>query len=294
MKKPAKISQLELEIDREREPDRNHKNGGRSFYFFDLDDNVFFLTTPIYIYQKHSDEKHTAGREVALSSREWALHHHEIGKTGLYENYFIDPTDGGSFRRFRDVKQDGKLSDLQPFLEDLITSLQISDLEWKGPSWQTFFHATFNYRPTSIITARGHSPETIKAGIDLLVKEGHLPNSPNYLSIYPVSNPSVQNELSQNDENLSVAELKMRAIIQSVEKAMEQYGLNPHHRFGMSDDDPKNLELIFEAMRRLKNIYPENSFFVIQSYENGYIKQEVFSNRIETQPFEHVPQLSLF
>lgn len=278
------VSQLELKIDREKEPDRNSEKGGRSFYFFDLDDNVFFLTTPIFIFHKKT------GKELALSSREWALHQHEIGHQGIYQDYFVDATEGGSFRRFRDIKD----KDLQPFCEDLIATIRNSET-WKGPSWQTFYHATFNQRPTSIITARGHSPETIQAGMELFVNEGHLPMKPNFLSIYPVSHPATQNDLKTKEElTLAVPELKLRAILKSVEKAMQVYGVNPHHRFGMSDDDPMNLELIFEAMRRLKKIYPENSFFVIQTLDSTYVKQEVFLNRIETVPYDEAPQLSLF
>ncbi len=278
------MKQLELQIGREKEPDRNHKHGGRSFYFFDLDDNVFFLSTPIYVFDKHT------GQELGLSSRQWALHHHEIGKIGPYENYFIDPTDQGSFRRFRDSAQ----CESQPFQQDLLQALRTAEVEWKGPSWTTFFHATFNQRPIAIITARGHAPETIKEGIDLFVKEGHLPIAPNYLKIYPVSNPTVMSELQPDGKALSVAELKLNAILDSVERAMQAYGFSVHHRFGMSDDDPKNLELIYEAMRILKGRYPENSFFVIQTNDSGYVKQEVFLNRIETQPFNQPPQLSLF
>lgn len=278
------MKQLEFGINREREPDRNHKHGGRSFYFFDLDDNVFFLSTPIYIFEKVS------GQELALSSREWALHHHAIGKTGIYKNFFIDPTDKGSFRRFRDTSIDG----LQPFQEDLLQALAKAEIDWKGPSWTTFYHATFNQRPTAIITARGHAPETIMEGINLFVKEGHLSQIPNYLKIYPVSHPQTVQELQPVGKTFSIAELKLNAILDSVERAMQVYGLNPHHRFGMSDDDPKNLELIFEAMKILKGKYPENSFFVIQTNDSGYVKQEVFLNRIETQPFSQAPQLSLF
>lgn len=277
------VNQLELEIERKMEPDRNSQKGGRSFYFFDLDDNVFILATPIFIFHK------VTGAELALSSREWALSQHEIGHQGIYQDYFVDPSDGGSFRRFRDVVN----SDLQPFCEDLILSIRNSDV-WKGPSWTTFYHATFNQRPTSIITARGHSPDTIKDGMEMFVKEGHLPMAPNYLSIYPISHGPTQTNLKMSEEILSVPELKMRAILKSVEKAMQVYGVNPHHRFGMSDDDPKNLELIFEAMRRLKNIYPENSFFVIQTLDSSYVKQEVFLNRIETKTYDEKSQLTLF
>ncbi|MES2768791.1 MAG: hypothetical protein V4596_06555 [Bdellovibrionota bacterium] len=271
-KKAQRKSQLELGITRAQEPDRNFEKGGRSFYFFDLDDNVFFLGTPIYVFHKKTNA------EIALSSGDFAKHLSEIGKSGIYKDYIIDPTDTlGSFRRFRD---EDKPVNLRSFCEDLQTAIAKPEFDWKGPSWQCFYHAAFNQRPMSLITARGHAPETIKEGIKLFVRDGHLPFEPNYLSLYPVSHPETQNQLT-GGKMMSTAELKLRAVIESVEMAMKTYGINPHHRFGMSDDDPKNLELIYKAMLILKHKYPDNSFFVIHTHESDYVKEEVFLNHTE-------------
>ena len=116
---------------------------------------------------------------------------------------------------------------------------------------------------------------TIKNGIKLMVKEGHIPHEPNYLEIYPVSNPQVRHELGDMDLQASVPELKRSAIRQSVEKAIQTYGYSPYHRFGMSDDDPKNVDLIFEEMRELKRKYSEMSFFVIHTKEDSFEKHEI-------------------
>lgn len=272
MKRDEPKSQLELNIGRQPEPDRNFKKGGRSFYFFDLDDNVFFLSTPIYIFHKKTNE------ELALSSGEFAKHLSDIGKYGIYKDYYLDPNDEtGSFRRFRD---EDRPVNLRSFCEDLRSAILKPEFEWKGPSWQCFYHAAFNQRPVSLITARGHAPETIKEGIRYFVKDGHLPKEPNYLSIYPVSHPETQSRLS-NGRQMSTAELKLHAVIESVEMAMQTYGVNPHHRFGMSDDDQKNLELIYKAMLILKHKYPDNSFFVIHTNNEDFVKEEVFLNRTE-------------
>jgi hypothetical protein len=279
-----KKTQLELGIDRIKEPDRNFEKGGRSFYFFDLDDNVFFLTTPIFIFHKKTNT------ELAISSGEFAKHLSLIGKSGIYKDYVID-FDGkeGSFRRFRD---EDRPVNLRSFCEDLKSAIVKPEFEWKGPSWQCFYHAAYNQRPVSLITARGHAPETIKEGIKHFVNEGHLPFEPNYLSIYPVSHPETQMNLSKG-KNLTTAELKLHAVIESVEMAMKTYGNNPHHRFGMSDDDPKNLELIFKAMLILKKKYPENSFFVIHTNEADYVKEEVFLNHTERHSISMPTELQL-
>ncbi|GAB4022990.1 MAG: hypothetical protein Fur0010_26180 [Bdellovibrio sp.] len=291
---PVNQAQLEFSFDRPVEADRNHHLGGRSFYFFDFDDNVAYLTTPIVIFHKKT------GEERLISSGEWAHHNRDIGKSGPFIDYSIDYNDAtGSFRYFRD-RDVGLLGRIvgkrQTFIEDIQKALSQADYSWKAPSWNCFFHATYNNRPVSVITARGHNPETIISGIDVLVKEGHLPHLPNFLSIYPVTNPEVRKNLGDKELKLSVADLKKAAIRESVETAISRYGLNPHHRFGMSDDDPKNVELITEEMRALKERYPDMSFFVIQTFKDHYVKTEIV-NEFAQKKAPHLPnefQLNLF
>ena len=120
---------------------------------------------------------------------------------------------------------------------------------------------------------------------------------PNYLAIYPVSNPAIKQELGDEEELLSVSELKKLAIIKSVEKAIEVYGDNPLHRFGMSDDDAKNIELITEAMLVLKKRYKKMSFFVIDTQFGKCIKKEIFENYIDATEIDMAPevnQISMF
>lgn len=284
--------QMELGLGRAPERDRNYHLGGRSFYFFDFDDNIIFLATNIVVFNK------LTGAELPLSSAEWAKSHFLIGEPGPYEEYEIRYDDqAGSFRHFRDhlpeeLKRLGR--ERQIFVEDVAAALGFPDLQWKGPSWECFYHAAFNQRPLSLITARGHAPETLKAGIRLLVDAKILPIEPNYLSIFPVSNPTIRGELGDGDFKLSVAQLKQRAIRQSVEKAIEVYGSSPHHRFGMSDDDPKNIQLIVEEMTRLKKTYPEMSFFIIETHDGNFIKREVTLTGLGAERPDALSQLSFF
>ncbi len=287
--------QLSFDMLIPKEPDRNFHLGGRSFYFFDFDDNVAFLSTPIIIFQKET------GREIALSSGEFAAEHKNIGKSGAYENFFMDFNDAhGSFRHFRDKELSPieiKAGKQQGFVEDILKALKEVDTHWKAPSWEYFYHATYNQRPVSLITARGHHPSTIMQGVEKMVQAGYLPNNPNYHSIYPVSNPDVRRDLGDADFKQSVAELKRHAIRASVEKAIDKYGYSPFHRFGMSDDDHKNVELITEEMRELKRKYPEMSFFVIETFKDSFAKFEILQHetREVISAKESVkPQLSLF
>jgi hypothetical protein len=276
---PPTLGQLELPIEREIAPDRNADKGGRSFYFFDFDDNVAFLSTPIFIFNK------ATGAEMKLSSGEFAQHHRFVGKSGPYADFKMDLDDAkGTFRNFRD--QDFKFLEKltgkkQIFVQDLAAALGFPDLQWKGPSWSTFYHATLNNRPLSLITARGHNPETIREGIKLFVEKSYLPHEPNYLSIFPVTNTKIRLSLGDSDMSMSVAALKKAAIRASVERAIDVYGMSPFHRFGMSDDDPHNIELIVDEMKSLKGKYGDMSFFVIETQAGRFVKWEVYHDRTE-------------
>ena len=290
---PKKIGQLELGETRLKEPDRNFNRGGRSFYFFDFDDNIAFLTTPLILFHKET------GDELNLTSGDWAIHHSTIGKSGPYSEYEIRYDDQtGTFRSFRDLdmKEIEKVgSKKQNFVQDVLAALNIPDMQWKGPSWDCFYHATFNQRPISVITARGHSEQVLKDGILEFVKAGYLPSVPNYLSLFAVSNKEVRRQFNDHDFKMSTAELKQHAIRASVEKAIEVYGYSPHHRFGMSDDDPRNIELIVEEMSRLKSSYPEMSFFMIETHNGDFTKHEITQRGIVSLAGKDVEsQLDLF
>ena len=215
-----KIGQSEFSLQREKQNDRNFDKGGRSFYFFDFDENIAFLSTPSYFINKKT------GEEVELSSREFILHAAQVGKSGPYKDFMIDlDPEKGTFRCFRDqniplLKR--LLGKKQMFVDDVAAALGKPDLHWKGPSWDYFYHAVFNGRPIALITARGHHPETVKAGIRVMVREGHLPQEPNYLGVYPVSHPSILQKLGGADGDIPT--LKQVALRRSVEDAMKIYG----------------------------------------------------------------------
>lgn len=284
-------SQLELPLERTREPDRNFHRGGRSFYFFDFDDNVAFLTTPMFLFHRETRQ------EIMISSREFGEQSAYIGRSGKFADYILDPDPAfGSFRCFRDKDLswlEKLLGRRQLFVQDLAASLGLPDVHWKGPSWSCFYHAVFNSRPLALITARGHHPKTIADGIRLWVNEGHLPQDPNYLAIYPVSHPGTKKHL-QMEGNDSIPHLKQRAIRAAVLKAIAVYGNSPHHRFGMSDDDPRNIEWITQEMQQLKREYPQMSFFIIQTHGDQVLKSEVFADYVADSVVQSESQMRLF
>jgi hypothetical protein len=285
------MRQLEFPLARSPEPDRNFAHGGRSFYFFDFDENVAFLTTPMYLFHRATK------MAVPISSREFVRQSSCIGKSGPFADYEIDLNpENGSFQHFRDKNftwLDQVLGRRQMFVQDLAAALGQPELQWKGPSWSCFYHAVFNSRPLALITARGHHPDTIQDGIRMWVKEGHLPHEPNYLAIYPVSHPELKMKLCPENSE-SIPHLKQKALRAAVLRALEIYGNNPHHRFGMSDDDPRNIEWIVREMQQLKSEFPQMSFFIIQTHGEQMLKSEVFASHVEDQVVQPSDQLTLF
>ena len=268
---PESFGQVSLDIPVQRERDRNFHLGGRSFYFFDFDDNVVHLHTKIIVFHK------VTGAEKEISTTDYPVVHPLLGKVGGEWEHFEARDQGttNSYRNFREVPADLLKGAHQPLVADMLSALQNPYQDWRGPSWAFFEKAVNNNRPISVITARGHHPYTIRRAIDLLVLSGDLGAHPNYLSVYPVSNPEVRHQLGDIDMKLSTAQLKKIAIKVAVADAFACYGHNPHHRFGMSDDDPYNVALIVDAMRELKQLYPENAFYAFNTYGGKIVREEV-------------------
>lgn len=261
-------------------PDRNASLGGKSFYFFDLDENIFHVNSAHYVFHKQT------GVMLEVPGKIFWEDFDNIGRSGFLKDYSVIADDeNGSFRRFRDIPSQSTLT--QPFIEDLQKALDLGD--WMGPSWNHFYHAVLNQRPLAVITARGHHPDTIRQGLKLFVEKGYLPHEPNYLAILPVSHPEVQKQLAGG----SIPELKRKAIRHAVELAFKTYGENSYHRFGMSDDDPKNVQKIIEEFTYLKKDYPENAFFIIETTQGQVNKWEVFSDHTEKTAVSSPEQLSL-
>jgi hypothetical protein len=68
----------------------------------------------------------------------------------------------------------------QYFVDDVQKALESAPENWQAPSWPLLVYACQKQRPVAIVTARGHSPETLKAGVRVLVEKGKIPQEPNY------------------------------------------------------------------------------------------------------------------
>ena len=285
---PPRTGQLELPFARVRTPDRNAGRGGRSFYLFDLDDNLVHVETRIFLFDRDT------GAELPLSTRRFSEVSALVGKPGPFARYVVRDDDAtGSFRRFRD-KDTLEPGERQPFVEDLMATLARPDHLWKGPSWPFFEHAVFNGRPVALITARGHHRAVIDEGMDLLCRAGHLHARPSWLGVYNVSSHTVRAALGDGALKRSVPELKRLALVDAVERAMREHGASPNHRFGVSDDDAQNLAVMVAAFVELKRRYPDNAFFVIDASRHPVVKTEILRDSTRTSEVPASEQMSLF
>ncbi|MBX9949287.1 MAG: type II secretion system protein GspJ [Candidatus Obscuribacterales bacterium] len=240
-------------------------DGSISFYFFDIDDNLFFLPTKLYLWNAETQTE----REV--SSGDYTYIHDQLGRVGEWQAWSV--REGFTYRDFRDAPDVAPQE--QAFCKVLLEAVT-SGMQWQGPSWPLLEHAARKQRPVVFITARGHAPETIAAGFDALADKGILASRLNILCIYTVSNPEVQKSLGVTDPNTTVPSMKKMAIKAAVEIGLEKYGRTPPHRFGISDDDPNNVMLAINAMRDCKVKYQDKRFFVINTNKDHYVKLEVF------------------
>ncbi|NIM51729.1 MAG: hypothetical protein GTN78_25795 [Gemmatimonadales bacterium] len=241
----------------------NAEHDGESFYLFDFDDNIMYLKTKLLLLNT------VTGERKEVSTEDYANIHSLLGKPGKWENF---KEFEGTFRYFRDAEEGRR----QYFVTDIEEAIKNDADEWKAPSWDLFVYACEKRRPVSLVTARGHSPETIMAGLRVLVEKGLIPREPNYHTIYPVNNEQVRRKLGDCDLGWTVPRLKRVAIKRSVEKAVEEYGSDHEHRFGMSDDDPANVNLIIRAMCDCKKSNLDMRFFVINTHQGEHVKLEVF------------------
>ena len=250
-----------------------------SFYFFDFDDNIMFLATPILI------RNTTTRRSKKVSTADFAGARMIIGQDGPWKEFELFEN---TYSHFRDIPSEKlKAGQQQYFVEDVAKAVAMPGTAWQAPSWSLFVYACEKRRPVAIITARGHSRETLQAGIRVLAEKKLIPREPVYLAVYPVGHPQVIDELIESLDDPkererirasqnNTSDLKRIAIRNAVETAMRVYGANPDHRFGMSDDDPANVDLIVKAMCDCKTKYLTNRFIVINTHKGEWVKLEVF------------------
>ena len=122
------------------------------YYAFDWDDNIVHMPTKIIV----KDDK---GNEVGMTTDDFAEHRHHIGKKPF--DYKGQTIVGFAENPFRNFRTEGD----KEFLVDAMRAKT-------GPAFDDFKEAINNGSIFSIITARGHNPNTLKQGVYNYIIDG--------------------------------------------------------------------------------------------------------------------------
>lgn len=231
---------------------------------YDWDDNIIYMPTKIVLFKKSTADQNLP-QEVSVSTETFAHTRSKVGveshvlNTVVVDNVVIDcpknqtPTgsinlvdyeadnnDGGSFRQFRDCS-------MKYFLRDLKTALDNKNF---GASFKDFVEHCETKElanNVTIITARGHSPETIHEGLVFLQKNGYIKFVPPVENIYPCSYKHHKSILVASAQNPSEAKKNIiLSILDQVHKNSNQD--KNFHTFGFSDDDAKTMKLVEQSL----------------------------------------------
>lgn len=253
------------------------------YYAFDWDDNIMTMPTQIMVLDENGDE-------VGMSTEDFAEYRGVIGKEPFqYKGYNIVGLDYTT--AFRNFRTDGD----EQFKVDVLTGE-------KGPVWNDFVEAINNGSIFSIITARGHSPQTIRDAIYnmIILDVGGLSKRQliknlrkfrkfmnmdkmndkelinNYLDMckfYPVSygtgvesNPEEAKVKAMRDFVIYVKQLSEELNQRAKIKNLVMNRFIPS--IGFSDDDLKNVEL-------MKKEFEDDPDNILQTYiTKGGIKKK--------------------
>lgn len=237
----------------------------KSFYFFDFDKNIMKVKVNFVITNT------ATGEDREMPASEYFSIKDALGQDGEWRDW----NDDDALRYYRDLP--GVPAAEQPFVKQIEAALDSGDgTHWQAPSWGIFVHVCNAQKPMSLITARGHSDDTVKAGFQVLKDRGWIEQTPRILTLYNVNYPPTLEALSSVCGKTDVQDLKLVAIHESVDAAVAHYGAQYPHHFGMSDDTMTNVEFIADAMRQCREKYPTMRFFVICTNLEHLLKAEIF------------------
>jgi hypothetical protein len=217
------------------------------YYAFDWDDNVVHMPTKIIL-------KNEDGDEVGMSTDDFAEYRHQIGKEPF--NYKGETITGYSDEPFKNFQTPGD----KDFLIDAMRAKL-------GPAFDDFREAINNGSIFSIITARGHNPNTLKEAIYNYIVSGFNGIDKDEL----IKNLKKYRDIN-DEEDLSDDEL------------IKTY-LNMNRYHPVSYNDPEGAanpeEAKVRAMEKFVEYIKELSYDLDKKV---YLKKEVSNNFIPTKP----------
>jgi hypothetical protein len=237
----------------------------KKFFLYDWDDNILVMPTKI-ILDKLIRNKWV---RIDITSHQFRKIRKKIGI-----NYRLRKD---SFIQFRNSKQ---------FEQDIKYSI---DNKLFGPVFHKFINTIINTQDFGIITARGHSPKTIKEGIKLIIKEILTPQEKKQLIL----------NLNGKDIDYYLSRQKYRTV--SSKEFIKEFGLdvtsqNPEIgkkialtdyvenvigccegkiSIGFSDDDLNNIKVIEKTIKEeLKKKFPHINFVIYDTSNPKNVKKK--------------------
>lgn len=228
----------------------------KNLYVFDFDHNL--MRVPSKIEMERYDDKTGEWVEEKIDSGEF------VEKKEM-DDYRPSEKSENPFNHFRKDSL---------FIEDFNEGLK----NWpnsKGPSFDKFIRCLMNGDDLCIITARGQSPEVMRACLTNLIlytqetlelnKKYNLVHSLNNLTIYPVSSKNF-NEIFDTNNEWDISDKKKLAfssIVREKNKRTRKLLCT-----GFSDDDPKNIKAIKEVINEDLRKTLKNCHFVLYDTSN--------------------------
>lgn len=262
------------------------------YYIFDWDDNILRMPTCIYLDKLQPDgtwAPHKVSTSVYSVVRQDTAHYR------LANNSRDD-----AFREF----QDSRPPDVNTFLRDTRAAIRkvVSGEEAPCPSFSTFRKTLVEGRLFAIVTARGHSAETLRHAVEIFIDEALTADDREtmmsnlrgyrhcydgisdfgtdaeeldyYLSLnryHAVTSPDFNNWLEHKlSQKVNPEQRKQFAIgdfvehvIRIVARSMEGKGSWKPISVGFSDDDPGNIALVQKYISdALAKRFPDVTFCV--------------------------------
>lgn len=157
-----------------------------------------------------------------------------------------------------------------------------------GPSFKNFKETLINGDDFAILTARGHSPHRISAGVMLLIIKTFTPSELNkmihnvgsiakYLDnqeYYTVSSEEFIHQF-QIDESVKTKDRKSKALYKYITEQLKYYNdfIIDEFEVIFSDDDVDNIEAAVALFHKLKVIHPIVEFKVLDTSKKN--KKEI-------------------
>ena len=268
------------------------------YYIFDWDDNILRMPTNIHLQRR-------------LRDGTWVDHRVSTALFSLIRNDTQNyrPPNGNwdqAFTEFRDFDTD----DESKFLTDARTALDLltTSNTPPPPSFNTFRKTLTEGRIFAIVTARGHSSDTLRRGVQLFIdrvltpseKRTMLSNLRGYLVTYegPAANAAktdpqvldyyltlnkyhavtspqferlVNGRLAPTGHSEARKQFAIRDFIEHLFNIIDRIGARKPISVGFSDDDPANVRAVQDYIRtELAQRFPSVRFVVYDTSDPAF------------------------